>query len=83
MGLFDVLNVVNQVKQIRQNPSAIGQFLYDNGRIDQNQAKEIDKMGGNFEEIGQYLMKQGYIPPQDKLQSSQPYFNQIQQQLNK
>lgn len=81
MGLFDVMNVVNQVKQIKQNPSNIGQFLYNNGRIDQRQMKEIESMNGNVEQIGQYLMGQGFIPPQDKLQSSQPYFSQIQNRL--
>lgn len=81
MGLFDVLNVVNQVRQIKQNPSHIGKYLYDNGRIDQRQMEEIEKMGGNVEQIGQYLMNQGFIPPQDKLQSSQPYFSQIQRRL--
>ena len=78
MNLMNIMNIVSQVKQIKENPNGIAQFLYNNGRIDQNQMKDIEKMGGNYEEIGQYLMNKGLMPNQQQLSTMQPYLNQIQ-----
>ena len=52
----NVMNVMQQVRQIKQNPNQLASLLQQRGMINESQAKEIEKMGNNYEQIGRYLM---------------------------
>ena len=69
-----MINIVKQVQQIKQNPNQLATLLQQRGMINEQQAKEIQKMGGNYEQIGQYLMNNGRMPT-----NVQQYQNQVNQ----
>ena len=56
-GQPNVFNIIQQFRQVQQNPSQIGQLLYNTGRINQQQLQDIQKMS-NPRQIGEYLMGQ-------------------------
>lgn len=58
----NMMQVLNQVRQIQQNPGQLAQFLKDNGRINDEQFAHIQKMGTDYQQIGQYLMQTGSMP---------------------
>lgn len=68
---------IQQVQMIRQNPSQLANLLQQRGMINPQQAQDIQKMGGNYEQIGQYLMRQGRMP-----NNVQQYQNQVEQIQN-
>lgn len=72
----NMMRVMQQVQQIKQNPNQLGAFLKSRGVIDDAQAQEISKMGGNYAQIGQYLIGNGTMP-----QPSQDMVNQAQQAM--
>lgn len=53
--------VMQNIRQLRSNPSQTSEFLLQYGAITQQQFDEIQKMGiaGNPQAIGQYMMNQG------------------------
>lgn len=57
-----MMQFINQVQQIKQNPNQLANILQQKGMITPQQAQDIQSMGGNYEQIGQYLMKQGRLP---------------------
>lgn len=57
-----MMQIINQVQQIRQNPNQLANLLQQKGMITPQQAQDIQSMGGDYEQIGQYLMKQGRLP---------------------
>ena len=57
-----MMKIINQVQQIKQNPNQLANLLQQRGMITPQQAQDIQGMGGNYEQIGQYLMKQGRLP---------------------
>lgn len=57
-----MMQIINQVQQIKQNPNQLANLLQQKGMITPQQAQDIQSMGGNYEQIGQYLMKQGRLP---------------------
>lgn len=57
-----MMNIIQQVIQIKQNPNQLAGLLQQRGMINEQQAQDIQKMGGNFEQIGQYLMQNGKMP---------------------
>lgn len=69
-----IMNVMRQVQQIKQNPNQLAGFLQQRGMINEQQAKEIQKMGSNYEQIGHYLMDNGRMPT-----NVQQYNGQVQQ----
>ena len=69
-----IMNVMRQVQQIKQNPNQLAGFLQQRGMITEQQAKEIQKMGSNYEQIGHYLMDNGRMPT-----NVQQYNGQVQQ----
>lgn len=69
-----IMNVMRQVQQIKQNPNQLAGFLQQRGMINEQQAKEIQKMGNNYEQIGHYLMDNGRMPT-----NVQQYNGQVQQ----
>ena len=71
-SMAQMFQTINTIQQLRQNPSNLGQFLYDH--------KKINQMGGNPKQIGMYLINQNVMPQQ---QVSQLYQQvpQVQQAL--
>jgi membrane-bound lytic murein transglycosylase len=47
--------------------------------INESQAKEIEKMGNNYEQIGRYLMDNGKLP--NNVQSYQGQVEQVQNMM--
>lgn len=69
-----MINVLQQVQQIRQNPSQLASVLQQRGVVTSQQAQEIQKMGNHYGQIGQYLMNQGTMPtniPQNAIDQAQ------------
>lgn len=56
------MNIINQYHAIKQNPTQLAGFLQQRGIINPQQAQEIEKMKGNYEQVGQYLMNNGCMP---------------------
>lgn len=76
-----MINLLQQVRQIKQNPSQLAGILQQRGMINEQQARDIQQMGGNFEQVGQYLMQNGKMPT--NVQQYQGQVNQVQDMLNK
>lgn len=76
-----MMNLLQQVRQIKQNPSQLAGILQQRGMINEQQARDIQQMGGNFEQVGQYLMQNGKMPT--NVQQYQGQVNQVQDILNK
>ena len=74
-----VINILNQVRQIKQNPSQLASLLQQRGMINEQQAQDIQKMGSNYEQIGQYLMNNGKMPT--NVQHYQEQVNQVQNMM--
>lgn len=55
-GFGDVIRIYQQV---RQNPAMLGQLLFQNGRIDQNQYQAIQGM--NPQDMASYLSQNGIM----------------------
>lgn len=72
-----MMQVLQQYRQIKQNPQQLANLLRQRGMIDDNQFAEVGKMGSNYQQIGQYLMQNGKMPT-----NIQPYENQISQVQN-
>lgn len=70
------MQFIQQVMQIKRNPNQLAGFLQQRGMINQQQAQDIQKMGGNYEQIGRYLMNQGRMP--SDVQQYQNEVNQVQ-----
>ncbi len=75
----NVMSLVQQARHIQQNPAMLSQLLQQRGMISDQQAKDIQKMGSNYEEIGQYLIQNGKIP--NNIKSYENQINQIQNLL--
>lgn len=69
-----MMQIMRQYQQIKQNPSQLATLLKQRGMIDENQFVEVNKMGGNYEQIGQYLMQNGKMPA-----NVQQYQGQVEQ----
>ena len=74
-----MMNIIRQVQQIKQNPNQLATLLQQRGMINEQQAKDIQKMGGNYEQIGQYLMNNGRMPT--NVQQYQDQVNQVQNMM--
>ena len=75
-----MMNIIRQVQQIKQNPNQLASLLQQKGMINDQQAKDIQQMGGNFEQVGQYLMQNGKMPT--NVQQYQGQVNQVQNMMN-
>lgn len=78
MNPFNMINIVNQYRSIKQNPSQLTNLLKQRGIISPEQAQDIEKMNGNYEQVGQYLMTNGCMPGN----APQQYQNDISQVQN-
>lgn len=72
----NMMNIMQQVKQIKQNPNQLASLLQQRGMINDNQVKDIQSMGNNYEQIGRYLMNNGKLP--NNVQSYQGQVEQVQ-----
>lgn len=72
----NMMSLVQQARQIQQNPSMLSQLLQQRGMISEQQALDIKNMGTNYEQIGQYLIQNGKIP--NNIKSYENQVNQIQ-----
>ena len=77
--LNPMFQFIQQVQMIRQNPGQLANLLQQRGMINPQQAQEIQKMGGNYPQIGQYLMNQGRMP--NNVQQYQGQVEQIQNMM--
>lgn len=69
-----MMNMFQQIQQIRQNPNQLASLLQQRGLVTPQQAQEIQKMGNHYGQIGQYLMNQGTMPtniPQNAIDQAQ------------
>ena len=73
------MQFIQQVMQIKRNPNQLAGFLQQKGMINQEQAQAIQKMGGNYEQIGHYLMNQGKMP--SNVQQYQNDVNEVQNMM--
>lgn len=60
-----LMQVASTVNKIKQDPSMLGRFLLDHGKINDSQLQEINKMGGNYDQIGNYLINNNIMSQQD------------------
>ena len=75
-----MIQIIQQVQQIKRNPNQLANILQQQGMITPQQVQDIQKMGGNYEQIGHYLMSNGRIP--QNYQQYQGDVNQIQNMMN-
>ena len=75
-GIGDVMRIF---KQVKQNPSMLGNLLYQNGRIDQKQMEAMNGM--NPQQMAQYLSQNG-VMNQRFLQQGNQFTNPIKQSMN-
>lgn len=75
-GIGDVIRIYRQAKQ---NPGMLGDLLYQNGRIDQNQMQAMSGM--NPQQMAQYLSQNGVMNQQFLQQGSQ-ITNPVKQSMN-
>lgn len=73
----NMMSFVQQVRQVQQNPLMLSSILQQRGMITDQQAKEIQKMGSNYEQIGRYLIQNGKMP-----NNYNQYENQVNQVQN-
>ena len=74
-----MMNMFQQIQQIRQNPNQLAALLQQRGMITPQQAQDIQKMGSHYGQIGQYLMNSGNMPnniPQNTINQAQNIANQ-------
>lgn len=76
----NMMNVMRQVQQIKQNPNQLATLLKQRGMIDEQQATEIQKMGNDYEQIGHYLMNAGRMPK--NVQQYEDKVNEVQNLMN-
>lgn len=74
-----MMQVIQQYRQIKQNPNQLAALLRQKGMISEDQVSAISKMGGHYEQIGQYLMNQGCMP--NNVQQYQGQVEQIQHMM--
>ena len=75
-GIGDVIRLYRQAKQ---NPSVVGNLLYQNGRIDQSQLQAMEGM--NPQQMANYMTQNG-IMGQGFLQKGSQYTNSVRDNLN-
>ena len=74
-----MMNVLRSVQQIRQNPNALAAILQQRGVISGQQVSDVQKMGSNYAQIGEYLMQNGKMPT--NVQQYEGQVNQVQNML--
>lgn len=76
----NIMQLRNQIKQLKQNPQGVADFLKQSGQITDEQYKDIQGMNGNFSQVGQYLLN---TAPQNMYGQIQNDVNNVQNNLKK
>ena len=74
----NVMNMIQQIKQMQQNPNQLASLLLNNNKITKEQYEEIKDL--NPQQIGEYLMNAGSLP-QQQLQQAYGMVPQVQQMM--
>lgn len=78
-GGYGIGDVMRLYKQVKQNPSMLGNLLYQNGRIDQSQMEAMNGM--NPQQMAHYLSQNG-VMNQRFLQQGTQLTNPVKQSMN-
>lgn len=76
-----ILNVMRYANQIKQDPSKLAALLQQRGMINEQQVKDIQQMGSNYAQVGEYLMQNGKMPTDVKQYEGQ--VSQVQNMMGK
>lgn len=76
----NVMNALNQIRQMQQNPNGLADLLLQKGKINQQQYEQIK--GYNPQQIGQYLIQSGSMARQDVDDAYNNAVQPIQNALN-
>lgn len=76
-GMFQF---IQKVQQIKRDPNQLGNLLMQRGMINEQQAQDIARMGGNYEQIGQYLIHNGKLP--NNVENYQNDVSKVQNMMN-
>lgn len=76
-----MMEVMQQYQQIKQNPNMLASVLQQKGMISEKQIKDIQQMGSNYAQVGEYLIQNGKMPT--NVQQYESQVNQIQNMMNK
>jgi len=81
--MIPIMQIIQTVRQIKQNPAMASQFLYQKGIISQQQYQEMQQQGidANPEAIGQYMMSHGMMDPNQAQQAVNQYAVPIQNSM--
>lgn len=80
-ALNPILNVMRYAQQVKQDPSKLAALLQQRGMINEQQVKDIQQMGSNYAQVGEYLMQNGKMPTDVKQYEGQ--VNQLQSMMGK
>lgn len=78
-SMQNMMALVQQTRQIKENPSMLSDLLKQRGIISEQQAMDIRNMGSNYEQIGQYLIQNGKLP--GNVQQFENQVNQIRDMM--
>ena len=67
----NIMQIANQISRIKQNPNGLADFLKERGCVSDEQYTTIQSMGGNYGQVGQYLMQTGALSQQQVMQAAQ------------
>lgn len=81
--MLPILQIMQYVNTLKQNPNQMSQFLLNQGKINRQQYDEIQQMGigNNPQAIGQYLMNHGMMNQQQVQDAYQNQALPIQQSM--
>ena len=79
--MSNMMNVLQQIRNVQQNPNQLADLLLNSGKINQQQYEQIKTFNGNPQQIGEYLMRTGTLP-QQQVQQMYNAVPQIQNELN-
>ena len=69
--MSNVMQISNQISRIKQNPNGLADFLKERGCVSDEQYTAIQRMGGNYGQVGKYLMQTGALSQQQVMQAAQ------------
>lgn len=76
-----ILNVMRYAQQVKQDPSKLAALLQQRGIINEQQVKDIQQMGSNYAQVGEYLIQNGKMP--NNVQQYENQVNQVQNMMGK
>ena len=78
--MANFMNLLQQVRTIKQNPSQLATLLKQRGMITDEQVTQVEQLGNNYEELGRFLMGNGKVPT--NVQQYQGQVEQVQNMMN-